>query len=305
MINGIINIYKEQGFTSHDVVAKMRGILKQKKIGHTGTLDPDATGVLLVCLGNATKLCDILIDRTKVYETELILGITTDTQDLSGKIQKTSLKIPTEAEIYAAIKQYSKDYMQIPPMYSALKVNGKKLVDLARQGIEVERKPRKVQILGIDILEVDYPRVCMRVHCGKGTYIRTLIHDIGETLECGASMKSLIRTEVSGLRVDTAITLKELEEIKNRNMLDTVVIEVERVFLSFPKLILKKEAEKLAYNGNKLKSIAIWQGLNEIRNQKGQMVQQYRVYDSRNQFLGIYDYIEHEDCLKPYKLFFT
>ena len=165
MIHGIINVYKEKGFTSHDVVAKLRGIVGQKKIGHTGTLDPDAEGVLPVCLGRATKLCDLLTDKDKVYETVLLLGTVTDTQDVSGEIlERRDTSSVTEAMLREKISSFEGGYAQIPPMYSALKVGGKKLYELAREGKSVERKPRNIKIYNIDILKVELPRVKMRVH---------------------------------------------------------------------------------------------------------------------------------------------
>ena len=183
MINGILNIYKEKGYTSHDVVARLRGIVGQKKIGHTGTLDPDAEGVLPVCLGRATKVCDMLTDKDKTYEAVLLLGKTTDTQDISGKVLKECegdlIKMADEAQIISCIEGFAGEYDQIPPMYSALKVNGRKLYELAREGKTVERKSRKVTIHAIRIKEICLPRVRMEVECSKGTYIRTLCHDIG------------------------------------------------------------------------------------------------------------------------------
>ncbi len=213
MINGIINVYKEKGFTSHDAVAKLRGILRQKKIGHTGTLDPEAEGVLLVCLGKATRVCDMLTEKDKVYEAALLLGTATDTQDITGTIQSNRPVTCSEEEVKKAIASFVGEYEQIPPMYSALKVNGKKLCDLARAGIEVERKPRTVTIFSIRILELSLPRVRMEVHCSKGAYIRTLCHDIGETLGCGGCMESLIRTRAAGFALEDARKLGEIEEL--------------------------------------------------------------------------------------------
>ena len=170
MIHGIINVYKEKGFTSHDVVAKLRGIVGQKKIGHTGTLDPDATGVLPVCLGKATKLCDLLTDKDKTYEAVMLLGMTTDTQDVTGRIlEERSTETLTADKVREVIRSFIGDYDQIPPMYSALKVNGKKLYELAREGKVVERKARPVKILDIRIIEMDLPRVRMELSCSKGT----------------------------------------------------------------------------------------------------------------------------------------
>lgn len=298
MINGIINIFKEKNFTSHDVVAKMRGILKQKKIGHTGTLDPDATGVLLVCLGNATKLCDIITDRTKEYEAEMLFGVTTDTQDISGKVIKTSDVIPSDEEIKKSIEKFSKSYMQLPPMYSALKVNGKKLVDLAREGVEVERKKRLVNIYSLEILELKYPKAKLRVKCGKGTYIRTLCHDIGESLGCGASLTSLIRTEVSGFRAENAITLNTLEKLRDEDKIKDILISTDRVFEDLKKLYVNDESRKYAYNGNKLNNKNFTKLDTYFSNNE-----KVCIYDLDKKFLGVYEFLENENAFKPYKLF--
>ena len=178
-MNGVINVYKEKGYTSHDVVAKLRGILKIKKTGHTGTLDPDAQGVLPVCIGNATKLCDFIMEKNKEYDAELILGKKTDTQDISGRIIEVSdhYRYLTRQEVEQCIDGFVGEYKQIPPMYSAIKVNGKKLYELARQGIEIERKARNVTIRGIDIISFDMPVIRIKVKCSRGTYIRTLCND--------------------------------------------------------------------------------------------------------------------------------
>ena len=213
MNSGIINVYKEAGYTSFDVVARLRGILKIKKIGHTGTLDPDATGVLPVCVGKATKLCDMLTDKDKVYECVMMLGVETDTYDLSGRVLERKSVNSTEEEIVGAINSFVGDIMQVPPMYSALKVNGKKLYELAREGKEVERKARPVTIFSIDILNISLPEVSIRIHCSKGTYIRSLCHDVGQKLGCGCAMKSLVRTRVSMFDISDARALDEIERI--------------------------------------------------------------------------------------------
>ena len=189
MVNGILNVYKEKGYTSHDVVAKLRGIVGQKKIGHTGTLDPDAEGVLPVCLGRATKVCDMLTEKDKTYEAVLLLGKETDTQDISGTVLRVGeTEGLTQEQVKDCVMSFVGEYDQIPPMYSALKVNGKKLYELAREGKTIERKSRKVEIKEIRILEMALPRVRMEVSCSKGTYIRTLCHDIGEKLGCFGCM---------------------------------------------------------------------------------------------------------------------
>ena len=223
-MDGIFIINKESGWTSFDVVAKMRGILQMKKIGHTGTLDPAATGVLPVCVGKATKLVEKVAGEDKEYLAVMLLGEVTDTQDKTGEVIKKQDVNATEDEVIGAIKSFIGGYDQLPPMYSAKKVNGKKLVDLARKGVEVERKPRFVNIIDIRIEEVALPRVRMRVTCGKGTYIRTLCNDIGEKLGCGGCMESLVRTRVGEYTLDKAITLGELEAFSQENRLEEVVI---------------------------------------------------------------------------------
>lgn len=320
MFNGVINIFKEQGFTSFDVVAKLRGILKQRKIGHTGTLDPGATGVLLVCLGNATKLCDLITDREKEYVVTFALGYTTDTLDSSGKILTKSDRIPSTEEILQAIAKYSNDYMQIPPMYSALKVDGKKLVNLAREGIEIERKARLVQIHEVEVLHLSYPSVQMRVRCGKGTYIRSLCDDIGRKLGCGATMTNLVRTMVSRFSLDTALTLHEVEQLVARGGLQEHILQSDRFFMHCPALYVKPFAEKYLYNGNKLElhfvsfpdhsSAKILDELSEQfkssfakANERFDADACYRVYDRQNRFCGVYTFVSNERVLKPYKLF--
>ena len=300
MVNGIINIYKEAGFTSHDVVAKLRGIVKQKKIGHTGTLDPDATGVLPVCLGNATKLCDMLTDKSKEYEACMLLGVTTDTQDMSGKVLENKQVSCTQEEAREAVLSFIGEYDQIPPMYSAIKVNGKKLYELARNGIEIERKPRRVEISHIEILECSLPEIHFRVSCSKGTYIRALCADIGDKLGCGAAMKSLIRTRVGTFVIEEAWKLSEVEKMVAEGKLLEHVIAPDRVFMEYPKVKVKSVFEKALANGNKL-------GLNQVTFEKENTLQEgdlIRVYNSGDIFTGVYTYMAEEKCLKPYKMFF-
>ncbi len=225
--NGVININKEAGFTSMDVVARMRGILRMKKIGHTGTLDPEATGVLPVCVGRGTKLVEKFMADDKVYRAVMLLGVTTDSQDMTGKVLTESAVQCAPADILSAIGSFVGGYDQLPPMYSAKKVNGKKLVDLARKGIEVERQPRFVNIMSINVEAVDIPRVTMTVTCSKGTYIRTLCHDIGQKLGCGAAMESLVRTRVGRFKLEDAVTLGELEKLRDEERLEEVVIDIQ------------------------------------------------------------------------------
>ena len=192
-MDGIIVVNKEQDYTSFDVVAKLRGILKQKKMGHTGTLDPMATGVLPVCLGAGTKLCDMMTDTKKIYRAVMLLGKDYDTEDITGELLSEAEVNATEEEIRDCVQAFVGEIEQLPPMYSAVKVNGKKLCDYARAGKEVERKPRKVTIHEIEIEKIDLPYVTMKVTCSKGTYIRTLCREIGEKLGCHGCMPSLVR----------------------------------------------------------------------------------------------------------------
>ena len=296
MKNGVINIYKERGYTSHDVVAKLRGILKQKKIGHTGTLDPDAEGVLPVCLGKGTKLCDMLTDHDKVYEAVLLLGQSTDTQDTSGTVLEQADVTAAEEEVRDAVLSFAGPYEQVPPMYSALKVNGQKLCDLARAGKEVERKARLVEIYEIRILEVDLPRVRMTVSCSKGTYIRTLCHDIGEKLGCHGCMEKLLRTKAGQFRLDGSLTLSQVEKLRDEGRLDEVILPVDAVFRDCPALYFTEESAKLGYNGNPF----IPGDVRERSPRKGQV----RVYDHLRQFIGIYQWSPEKRCYRPVKMFY-
>lgn len=302
-MNGIININKEAGYTSFDVVAKLRGILREKKIGHTGTLDPEATGVLPVCVGNATKVCGLLTDKDKEYRAVLQLGLSTDTQDATGQILRDRsglLDTLDEARVREVIMGFVGDYEQIPPMYSALKVGGKKLCDLAREGVEVERKARLVHIYEIEIEQIRLPFVTMRVHCSKGTYIRTLCDDIGEMLGVGGLMKSLVRTRVSIFSLDEALTLAQVEAHRDQGTLDEILLPVDGVFSEYPALHALPGAKKLLQNGNRL-------SINDVSDLPDQAALQddmwFRVYDSDGRFYGIYGWDETRRDMKSIKMF--
>ncbi|MBQ8518207.1 MAG: tRNA pseudouridine(55) synthase TruB [Agathobacter sp.] len=299
MKNGIINVYKEKGFTSFDVVAKMRGMFHQKKIGHTGTLDPDAEGVLPVCLGKATKVCDLLTDKDKEYKAVLLLGQETDTQDISGEILNVSPVTVTEQEVREAILSFVGAYEQVPPMYSALKVNGQKLCDLARKGITVERKARAVTIHKIEITNISLPEVEMIVSCSKGTYIRTLCDDIGKKLGCYGCMKSLLRTKVDKFTIEDALTLSQLQEIiteKPEQEWDFIE-PVDGVFRKFVAVTALPEAQKMVINGNRIPV----EFISDFSAEK--MQESVRLYDFQQKFVGIYTYIEESKEYKPVKLF--
>ena len=300
-MNGVLNIYKEAGFTSHDVVAKLRGILKQKKIGHTGTLDPDAEGVLPVCLGNATKLCGLLSDKEKTYEAVLLLGQTTDTQDVSGTVLGTAPVTAGEEEIREAVLGFLGDYDQVPPMYSALKVGGKKLYELAREGKEVERKARRVRILALEIHGIRLPEVSFSVTCSSGTYIRTLCQDIGERLGCGGCMKSLLRTRVDRFQVEDSLRLSEIEELAREGRIKEALIPVDEMFPAYPKLRMNEAADRLVYNGNPFSA----GDAQELLQEETLCGTQVRVYDSSGNFVGIYRRQEDGQGLsyRPVKMF--
>lgn len=298
----MLNIYKEKGYTSHDVVARLRRIVGQKKIGHTGTLDPEAEGVLPVCLGKATKLCDLLTDKDKTYEAVLLLGISTDTQDTTGKIleEKNTADLREEA-VREVVLSFEGEYDQIPPMFSALKVGGKKLYELARDGKEVERKPRHVQIYRIRILQIDLPRVRMEVTCSKGTYIRTLCHDIGEKLGCGGCMESLIRTRVERFGVAESLRISEVEQLMDEGTLQEHMIKVDEMFPDYQKVYLTPEASAAVRNGNSFRlGDVIW--ISELSG--FQNAERVRVYDEERNFIAVYEFEKENQLFKIVKMFF-
>lgn len=325
MINGILNVYKERGYTSHDVVAKLRGILKQKKIGHTGTLDPEAQGVLPVCLGNATKVCDLLTDKDKTYRAVLLLGTVTDTQDTTGNVLSQSPVLCTEQEVRDAAASFVGEQEQVPPMYSALKVNGKKLYELARQGIEVERKPRLITIHEIEIEQIQLPEIVMKVTCSKGTYIRTLCHDIGQKLGCGGCMKELLRTKVGPFVLENSVRLEEIASYQKEERISDILIQTDAVFGALPALYLTRMGERVVQNGNPLpdrldafgriereqarnnsKENAV-SGMEEDGQKKCSGMPKdktrFRVYGEKGAFLAVYEWNEQRKSYRPVKMF--
>lgn len=300
MYEGVINIYKEKGYTSHDVVAKLRGILRQKKIGHTGTLDPDAEGVLLVCLGKATKLCDMLTERDKTYRATMLLGRETDTQDTTGTTIAEAA-VPSEAsheeEIRQAVLSFQGDYAQVPPMYSALKVGGKKLYELAREGKEVERAARPVTIHHIEVESIQIPRVVMTVSCSKGTYIRTLCHDIGRKLGYGACMESLLRIQVGRFGLESSLRLDEVERLRDEGELLSHILPIDAMFDSYLALAVSLEGDRLVHNGNPFAP-------DLLADPKPAEDTPVRVYDSQGVFIGVYEYRAEGQVYRPVKIFF-
>lgn len=287
-MNGILCVNKPQDFTSFDVVAKLRGILGMKRLGHAGTLDPMATGVLPVFVGTATKVCDIMPDNSKSYSAGFRFGQTTDTQDITGNILTISGKSVSHDDICAVLPDFIGKIMQIPPMYSAVQVNGQRLYDLARQGIEVERKPRRIEVNSLKLSGYDEIRRegFLEIDCGKGTYIRTIIHDIGEKLGCGGIMTSLIRTSASGFTLDDCYTFEEIQQARGENRLESLILPVERVFNSLPKLRLNEHQTRMYKNGVKL-------DLSRIHNIKSNC-NLYTVYGFDGAFIGT-ALAEHEN----------
>ena len=269
-MDGIIIINKEKEYTSHDVVAKVKKILNEKKVGHTGTLDPNATGVLPILLGKGTKLSKYLINHNKIYEATLKLGEKTDTADIEGKIieekdvKKENL---SEENIVKILQEFIGKSKQVPPIYSAIKVNGKKLYEYARKGQTIEIKPREIEIYGIELLNINNNEITFRVHCSKGTYIRTLCENIAEKLETVGYMKDLKRIEVGEFNIKNAITLKELESKKGK-----AVISIEDFLKDKNTIILNIKKLNLFLNGVKLKVEQV-DGV-------------YRIYNEKNEFIG-------------------
>lgn len=346
-LNGMLVIRKEKGYTSNDVVEKLRGILHMRKIGHTGTLDPMAEGVLPVCLGNATKLTDLVADKDKEYVAVLHLGVTTDTQDKTGNVldsipssqvraillgqnlpgqdlpgescqgqncpgqNKTDDEMTIQEEqksIEQAVKNCASSFTgticQLPPMYSAVHYKGKRLYDLARQGIQVERRPREVTISELEIQKVDLPFVSMRVVCSKGTYIRTLCEDMGNALGTGGTMESLLRSRVGCFTLEEAITLDEVETIRKQEGEEGIrrkIIPVDTLFAENPSLHVKEEALRFLQNGNILVKEDVTE--NELPHAR-----RIRLYDAQGKFYALYRYDQNEEGkekLIPVKVFYS
>lgn len=280
-MNGIIIIDKPFGKTSHDMVYFVRRLTGIKKVGHTGTLDPAATGVLPVCIGNATKVCDLLMNADKAYKVTFILGMITDTQDAEGEILAEQPITCTKEEIIKAVESFLGEIKQIPPMYSAVKVGGKKLYELARAGVTVERKERTVTIRNIDILEIDLERgsVTMTVECSKGTYIRTLCEDIGIKLGCGAYVNTLQRIKSGVFKLEDSFTTEELLVKKEQGELAECLVSTEAVFDGLAKVQLGKKQAEMVKNGVAVKQTGLCEG------------ELYRVYGEEG-FLAVSRYVE-------------
>ena len=283
-MDGIIVMDKPEDFTSFDMVAKMRKLLGTRKVGHAGTLDPMATGVLPIFVGRATKCCDILPDQSKRYTATFALGYTTDTLDATGRVLTRNPASVTREQMEAALTKFRGQIMQLPPMFSAIQINGKRLYDLARQGIEIEREKRPVTISVLNMLDFDEENQSCRidVDCSKGTYIRTLCADIGEELGCGATMTALRRTRAAGFSLEESLTLEEAEKLSAEGTLAERLVPVEQAFTSLPKVMLYDKQEGMYRNGVKL-------DLGRIKDfpYEAPQVGEVRVYGEQGGFLGI------------------
>lgn len=276
-MNGILNVYKNRGMSSFDVVRKIKFLAHEKKVGHTGTLDPEATGVLPVALGKATKIIDYIMNSSKAYEVKLILGKKTTTYDLEGEVvSEKDVSHIKEEEAMDVVLSFIGEIDQIPPMYSALKKNGVRLYDLARQGIEVEREARRITIHDITDIKIELPYISMTVYCSKGTYIRSLCYDIGEKLNVGATMTMLNRSATSVFKQEDSINIEDLTEENIENHL----ITIEEALRDFPKLTVESSFTKLLVNG-----VNVFD--KRLTNEKRTQGVLYRVYDNEGLFIGL------------------
>lgn len=286
---GVLNINKPLGISSFEVVRKVKKLAREKKVGHGGTLDPEASGVLPVCIGRATKAIDFIMEGEKEYIAKVKLGVVTDTYDREGKVLHESNVSFTEEEIANAIFKFEGTINQVPPMYSALKQNGKKLYELAREGKEVYREPRRVTIYSIEILFISSPIIEIKVRCSKGTYIRSLCYDIGEELGCGAMMWDLKRTATGPFSIENSVDLKELTE----DNINNYIISLDEVFSKFPKLVVNEKFERLILNGVTINDRTL---LNKI-----EKFCKYAVYNNSDKLIGIG--LESDAGFKLIKLF--
>ena len=309
MLNGIINVYKEVGFTSRDAVSKLTGILRQRKIGHTGTLDPAAEGVLPMCIGKATKLCELLTDHRKQYIAEIKFGIATDTEDVTGEIiEETSFSNDwyeeklTEDNLSKVITGFIGRQLQTPPMYSAKRVGGKRLYELAREGKVIERKPCEITIYSIEIKNIDVSRreATIVVDCSKGTYIRTLCKDIGNELGCKAAMKSLIRTKTGDFLLENSYKLDEIEKLVKENRVSEIITPIEDVFKNLQRVDVSGYAGILLENGGIIKAAAVKPDIEALEPKNGE---KFRMYNDEGEFKAVYSYNGDINAFKIDKMF--
>lgn len=292
--NGVIILNKPRGSSSHRMVSIVRRALDMKKIGHTGTLDPGATGVLPILVGTATRASDLLTAQDKRYRATVLLGTVTDTLDTDGEVIAENPVSVTESDIRSIVSGFVGNIEQLPPMFSAVQVGGQRLYHLARQGIEIERKPRSVTIYSIEILSIDIPRVTIDVHCGKGTYIRTLAADIGDKLGCGACIESLTRTQSGDFLIENSVTPEQLSELSEKGEAESVIIPTDKLFPDYEAVQLDKKRADRVKNG-----VPIYFGGKDFG-------QKLRIYDENGNFIALSEVSETDGrkCLKLIKGFY-
>ncbi len=291
---GIIIINKPKGGSSHRCVGAVRKAMNMKKVGHTGTLDPEASGVLPILIGTATRAAEFLTAEDKRYRATLLLGTRTDTLDMAGTVLEVNPVCVTENDVRAAIESFVGDISQIPPMYSAIQVNGQRLYHLARQGIDIEREARNVTVFSIDIQEISLPYVTIDVHCSKGTYIRTLASDIGDKLGCGGCISELCRTASGIYRIEDAITPEDLLKLAEEGRAEEVIIPVDTAFSEYGAIRLDKKRADRVKNGVPIYYKGKKQG------------NFYRIYDENDVFIALSqaDTVDGRECLKLIKGFY-
>ena len=294
MQSGILVMNKPQGFTSFDVIGKLRGILKMKKLGHTGTLDPMATGVLPVLVGTAARACDIMPDERKAYRAGFQLGTVTDTQDSTGTVLETHAVQAAESDILQLLPQFTGEIQQIPPMFSAVQINGKRLYDLAREGKTVERPARTVFVekLTLSAYDAETGSGVLEIACGKGTYVRTILHDLGAALGCGAVMTALTRTMACGFSLAEAHSFDEVQAAADRGEADSLMIPTDRLFAAYPPVTLNETQTRLYRNGVLL-------ALSRLRELPEGT--RFRIYSAEQSFLGLADADREHNCLRIFK----
>lgn len=294
-MTGFVFLNKEEGITSFIAAAKMRRIFSEKKAGHTGTLDPMATGVLPIALGNATRFIELIPSHDKAYRATFILGKTTDTLDITGKVLSENEVTAVKEDVEKALGKFRGEIMQLPPMYSAIKKNGVRLYELARQGIEIERESRKVTVYSLELVSSDEKKneYVIDVECSSGTYIRSLISDIGEELKCGAVMTSLMRTKANGVSIEKCFTVEELQILKDEGRLSEALTKVDE-FISYDKLKVSAPQAKRFSNGGELDT-------NRFGGKKEPGL--YCVYSPENEFLGIGEIDSERISLSPKRVY--
>ena len=293
-MTGILCMDKPKGMTSFLAVRRVRGILGIKKVGHTGTLDPMATGVLPIALSGATRFISLLPTHKKIYEARVELGKTTDTLDITGNVLSESAVSVSEAEIRSAAESFLGKSLQLPPMYSAKLQNGVRLYDLARQGVEVEREKAEIEIYALEVFDVTEKEFSMRVSCSAGTYIRSLADDIGQKLGCGAVLTALRRVEANGFSLENAVTLEELEALRDKGKLEKAILPLETCLEAYPALTVTEAQATRFHNGGDLLK-------NRLQNFEG--TGYFRVYAPNGTFLGLGESIEAEESLREKRVY--